>query len=96
MLPKKEVLHPKEQRLGYEILTLRNPAHEDLLRGLSSDFVDLAIARKACKKLWSWRNQFNIAQRGRGMFALSRHIDKADADRLLRLALAELQEGGGR
>ncbi len=90
MLLEKVLSQPEVWQAVHKIVPPRVPAHENLLRGLPS-YLDLAIARTE-KVAWSWRN---ISKRSPGIFSLARCIDKVDADRLLRLALADAQEGGG-
>lgn len=75
------------------MLTLREPAHEDLLRSLPSD-IDIAVARRAVKNLWAWRNKFSISRRTRsGLFGSHGRLDRHGAERALADALAALNGG---
>jgi hypothetical protein len=83
---------PEKRKAGREILTPREPAHEDLLKNLPSD-LDINAMRRTVKTLWAWRNEFNIRQHRRGVFSSGR-IRKADAEHVLKRALAMVDEGG--
>lgn len=86
---------PPEKREGRAQLTVRDPNIEKLLAGLALEGDDLERMRQFGKFWWRLRNEHDIARRRGGLFSTGRYIDKADADRLLRLALADLQDGGG-
>src|SRR5687767_6525684 len=53
---------PEKRRPEREILAPRVPAQKSVLRGLSSDH-NLAVARAACKAIWSWRNRWDVSRR---------------------------------
>jgi len=63
-----------------------------LLAGLSLEGENLRETRQFCKALCRERNAWDIARRARGMFGA--HLNRRDADRLLRRQLAELAAGG--
>ncbi len=85
---------PPEKREGRAQLTVRDPNIERLLAGLALEGDDLERMRHFGKFWWRLRNEHDIARRRSGLFSTGR-IDKADAGRLLQLALADLQNGGG-
>lgn len=85
---------PPEKREGRARLSVRDPDIEKLLAGLALEGDDLEQIRQFCKFWWRLRNEHDISRRRGGLFSTGR-IDKADAGRLLQLALADLREGGG-
>lgn len=85
---------PEGGRPRREVLTALVPAHESILRGLPSDY-NLAVARAACKAIWSWRNRWDVSRRlsndanawlAAGGF--KSWWTKADAERAYRTAFA--------
>lgn len=73
------------EKLGAgKTLTVRLPHIEDLVRHLNLDAQYIAIARRAGKNLWVWRNAHDVQRRRRGLFVPDCRLDKHEADRLLR------------
>jgi len=89
-MPCLEGARTPEKRKGREVLTARVPHYEALLKGLNLDDDNVAAARRACKNLWAWRNEYDVRRRGAGMFAPGR-LDKAGAERAFARLLGEVQ-----
>jgi len=85
-----------KKRGGREIITLRVPQHETLLKGLDLDPDILPVARRACKNLWHWRNEFDVERRRKGEYVPSAtRINRTQAERLLSIGLALLASASG-
>lgn len=82
-----------EKRKARVRLTAREPFIESLLAGLDFDGTDIDELRAFSKRWWSSRNAWDLGRRRSGMFG-SRLLRRDDADRALKLALAEI--GGGK
>lgn len=82
-----------ERRKARAVLSVREPLIETLLAGLGVEGSDLDELRRFCKAWTSDRNRFDIKRRRTGLFGSNR-LRLADADRALKLALAEMAEGG--
>lgn len=88
------VVRSPEMRRERERLSARAPHIEALLKGLNLDVDSIAIARRACNRLWADRNAYDIAKRGTRLFAPAGvRLDKGDAERRLKLAIAQLEGG---
>ena len=92
MLISERVLRPEMQR-GRVRLTTRDPDIEKLLAGLALEGEELEQIRIFSKALWAARNRHDVRRRRGGMFVPNRLLDKGEADRLLKLQLAELAGG---
>ncbi len=95
MLHQKGQRGPETREAG-QTLTVRLPHIEDLVRHLNLDPEYIAIARRAGKNLWAWRNEHNVRRRMGGLFVPDRRIDKIEADSRLRTMLAALEIGGAK
>lgn len=70
------------------VLSVREPLIETLLSGLGVEGSELEELRRFCKAWTGARNRFDIKRRRTGMFG--RKLHGSDADRALKLALAEI------
>lgn len=77
-----------EKRKARATLSVREPLIETLLAGLDIEGAELDDLRRFCKAWTGARNRFDIRRRRTGMFG--RKLDRSDADRALKLALAEI------
>jgi hypothetical protein len=79
---------PPPKGKGRAVLSVRDPLVESLLRGLGFEDSDIDDLRRFCKSWVRERNSWDVGRRG-GLFSGSK-LDKSDADRALKRALAEI------
>lgn len=84
--------HGKRERISGK-LQPRASHIEALVSGLNLDPQYVEIARRAGKRIWTWRNEHDIARRTGGLFVPDRRIGKDEADKMLKRHLAD--EAGG-
>lgn len=77
---------------GRAVLSVRSPSVENLLAGINYDEINLDVLRAFGKALMQDRNRWDVARRGSGLFHAGR-LDRNDADRQLRRALASVEGG---
>lgn len=84
---------PPPKGKGRAVLSVRDPLVENLLAGINYDETNLDALRAFGKTLVRDRSRWHVSRRGSGLFHAGR-LNRCDADRQWRRALASMAGGG--